>query len=286
MRLITGPAGSGKSFFVLEKFREALRSGNQQIRLLVPTATLAQHLQNRMAREGFVFPVRLVDTLSGFLDGWTSEIPQVPAAVLTLIVEQAARRVNRPEFAGVVHLPGFCGSLSRTIEELSSAGCDSARLAACLPQGPLSAAFLAVYQEVDGELERRGLAMRAARLERAAARIEREGAGGIQAIWLDGFHALPDPELRVIAALGRHTDLTLTLGDRDLPEAARARLMALGFREERAAHARATPATLLMRASSMEREVEEIARRILESAAGRFAKSALWFVPPKVMYRC
>jgi ATP-dependent helicase/DNAse subunit B len=267
MRLLTGSAGSGKTSFVLDRFREALRAGNPRTRLLVPTATLAQHLQNRLAREGFVFPANLIDTLSGFVDTWTQETPQAPDPVLYLIVDQVARRVNRPEFSAVVQLPGFCASLARTIEEFSSAGCDSARLARCLPPGPLGAAFLAVYQEVDRELERRRLSLRARRLQQAAARIDAEGVGDIQFIWLDGFHALPDPELQVIAALGRHADLTLTMCDSDLSPSMRVRLAGLGFGEERASHPRGTPATVLMRAPSVDREVEEIARRILEQAA-------------------
>ncbi len=270
MRLITGPAGSGKTSSIVESFRQALRAGSHKIRLLVPTATLAQHLQNRLAREGFVFPATLIDTLSGFLDCWAGEQPQAPATVLALLVEQAAQRVNRDEFARVAHLPGFCSSLAHTIEEFSSAGCDSARLAGCLPPGPLSEAFLAVYREVDRAVADRGLALRAGRLAHAAEQIGNDGAGGIEAIWLDGFHALPDPELRVIAALGRHTDLTLTLADSDLTPDMRARLSALGFREERATRPRGTPATILMRAPGVEREVEEIARHILEqTAAGR-----------------
>ena len=271
MRLLTGSAGSGKTSFVLDRFRESLRAGNDRVRLLVPTATLAQHLQNRLAREGFVFPGNLVDTLSGFVDKSVSGVPQVSEPVLYLTVEQAARRIGRPEFEGVVQLPGFSASLARTIEEFSSAGCDSARLAACLPEGPLSAAFLAVYQEVDRELERRGLATRLRRLERAAAQIEKDGLKAIETIWMDGFHALPDPELEVIGALGRRADLTLTLTDTDLSPSMRARLRRAGFDEEqRASQPRGTPATVLMRASSIEREVEEIARRILEQAsAGR-----------------
>ena len=47
--------------------REALRAGHSAVRLLVPTATLAQHLQNQLAREGFVFRRGLVQTLSGFV---------------------------------------------------------------------------------------------------------------------------------------------------------------------------------------------------------------------------
>jgi len=267
MLLVTGPAGSGKTTFVVDRFREALRAGNDAIRLLAPTATMAQHLQNRLAREGFVFRRRLIQTLSGFVKEWAGDGREASDTVVHLIVEEAARRVNRPEFAGVAHLPGFCASLAHTIAEFSAAGCDSARLASSLPESPLAAAFLAVYQELDRELERRGLAMRAKRLERAAERIESHGLGGIRTIWLDGFHALPDPELRVIEALCHHAGLTLTLGDGDATETARARLHAMGFREERAGRPRPTPAKALVRAPGIEREAEEIARRIIEQAA-------------------
>jgi len=269
MQLLTGPAGSGKTQFILDEFRGALRARNDAVRLLVPTATLAQHLQNLLAREGFVFRRRLIQTLSGFVQDWAGETPQVSEPVLYLIVEAAALRINRQEFARVVRMPGFCASLAHTMSELSSAGCDSARLAVCLPDAPLAAAFLAVYQEVDRELSRRGLAMRATRLEHAAARIEREGLGGIRKFWLDGFHALPDPELRVVAALGRHASLTLALGDDDLTGSVRGRLRALGFEEHPMARQRPAPAPRLVVAPNIEREVDEIARRILEQAAVR-----------------
>ena len=287
MLLVTGPAGSGKTTFVLDRFREALRAGDDAIRLLAPTATLAQHLQNRIAREGFVFRRRLIQTLSEFVKDRAGDAPEAPDTVLYLMVEEAARRVNRPEFAAVAHMPGFCASLAHTIEEFSTAGCDSARLAASVPESPLAAAFLAVYQEVDRALERRGLALRAKRLERAAERIESQGLGGIRTIWLDGFHALPDPELRVIEALSRHADLTLTLGDGDATKSVRARLRAMGFHEGRAGRPRAKPAMALVRAPGIEREADEIARRILEQAAagrpfremGIIVRSAEIYVP-------
>src|ERR1035437_579893 len=271
MRLLTGPAGSGKTTFILTSLREALRDGRGGIRLLVPTATLAQHMQNQIAREGFVLHSDLIQTLSAFVDSRAGALPQAPDTVLYLIVEEAARRVNRPEFARVVETPGFSAKLAHTIAEFSSAGCDSARLAASLPDAPLAEAFLAVYREVDRELAGRGLALRAHRLEQAAASIEREGAGPIRTIWLDGFHSLPEPELRVIAALGRQADLTLTLTDTDLTPSLRARLSAQGFREERMERARRAPAVALVRAPSLEREVEEIARRIVEQAASGLA---------------
>lgn len=249
---------------------EALRAKNDAVRVLVPTATLAQHLQNRIAREGFVFRRNLIQTLSSFAEAWAGDRPQAPEPVLYLIVEQAVARINRAEFRRVAELPGFCAAVAHTIAEFSSAGCDSGRLAAHLPNAPLAAAFLAVYREVDRVLERRGLALRGQRLERAAARIRAEGLGGIRTIWMDGFHVLPDPELAVIEALAQHADVTLTLGDADAGEAIRARLWAMGFEEERAPGMPPQPELRLVKASRMEREAEEIARRIVEhAAAGR-----------------
>ena len=269
MRLITGPAGSGKTTFVVKRFVESLRAKHHAVRLLVPTAPLARHLQNRVAREGFVFRRNLIQTLSSFIDTWAGDRSQAPEPVLYLLVEQAVARMNRPEFRRVAQLPGFCAALAGTIAEFSSAGCTSARLAAHLPDAPLAASFLAVYREIDRVLERRGLALRGQRLDQAAERIRAEGLGGIETVWLDGFHVLPDPELAVIEALGRHAEVTLTLADGDAGDSMRARLWAMGFEEERAPAMTSTPDLRLVRAATIEREAEEVARRIVEhSAAG------------------
>ncbi|HUI79948.1 MAG TPA: hypothetical protein VLY24_18605, partial [Bryobacteraceae bacterium] len=266
MRLVTGPAGSGKTKFILDRFREALRARNQAVRLLVPTATMAQHLENQLAREGFVFRRGLIQTLSRFVDDKATDFPQVPESVLYLFVEEAVARVNRPEFRRVARLPGFCASLARTISEFSSAGCDSARLAACLPDAPLASAFLAVYEEVDRTLDQRGLLLRAKRLEYAAARIHSGGLGGIHTVWLNGFHTLPDPELAVIEAIARHADVTIALAE-DATEAMRGRLVTMGFTEERFPKARPSATVTKVCARNIEREVDEIARRILDQAS-------------------
>src|ERR1035438_8157647 len=169
MRLLTGPAGSGKTAILLNQFCEALRAGGESMRLLTPTATLAQHLQNEVAREGLVFHRNLIQTLNAFVEESAGGVPLAPEAVVYLLVEQAARRLRRPEFARVVDTAGFCAALAQTIEEFASAGCESARLAEYLPDTPLGEAFLEVYAEVDRELEARGLELRGRRLERMAA---------------------------------------------------------------------------------------------------------------------
>ena len=262
--MITGPAGSGKTARILDEFRAALRAGRAGARLLVPTATLARHLQNSLAREGFVLRRGTVQTLSGFVGELTPELAEVSDAVLYLMVEEAAKKVARPEFAGVVGLPGFCASLKRVIDEFVSADCDSERLAGALPEAPLAHAFLAVYREVDRELARRALVTRARRLARAA---ERVGACAARAVWMDGFHVLTEPELRLVRELGQAAEVTLAMGDEDLGDAMRAWLVVAGFEEERAEGRRATPVRALVKAASIEREVEEIAYRILDQAA-------------------
>jgi len=271
MRLITGPAGAGKTSWVMGQLRDAARAGRTGMRLLVPTSTMAQHLQNEGAREGLVFHRNLIQTLSGFVESQVTDFPQAPDSVLYLLTEEAAERVNRPEFRRVLRLPGFSAALARTIAEFSSAGCDSSRLAACLssvgPGAPLAEAFLAVYEEVDRALDRCGLLLRAKRLEGAAARILERGASGISTVWLDGFHALPEPELAVVAALKRHAEVILTLTDDEADPAARERLLAMGCEEQRFDRKRGTAARKLVGAPGIERETEEIARRICEQAA-------------------
>jgi len=266
MRLIVGPAGSGKTTLVWNELRDALRGDAPAVRLLVPTATLAQHLQNQLAREGCALRGGAIQTLSSFVRPWALPMVQAPESVVYLSVEEAMRRIDRAEFRQVAHLAGFCAALTHTVAEFSSAGCDSQRLRQCLPDTPLAAPFLAVYKEVETALERRGLALRARCLQLAAARIAAEGLGAVRAIWLDGFHPLPDPELEVLAALGRHAEIALTLDSAAAPEL-RARLARMGFAEQHTSRVRSTPAVAVVRAANVERETEEIARRILEQAA-------------------
>ncbi len=216
MRLLAGPPGSGKTSAVLDAVRHAIRGGRADVRLLVPTATMAEHLEHRLAREGLILRRRTIQTLSGFVTDVTPDLRQASETTLYLMVEQAARRIRRPEFERVAGMAGFYAAAARIIEEFSSAGCDSARLAACLPDAPLAEAFLEIYRCTERELERRRMVLRARRIQIAAARIDAEGTGGIGAIWLDGFHALPDPELQLIAALARHAEVTLTSEDEDL----------------------------------------------------------------------
>ena len=187
MLLLSGPPGSDATSVVLAEFRQALSRGASNIRLLTATATMADHLRHKLAREGFVFRPTLILTVSKFIAPWAEDLPEVSPATLYLIVEKIARRLAPPEFARVLSMPGFCAALAQTIQEFSAAGCDFARLRSLDPRSTFAAPFLAIYREVERELADRAMGLRAARLDRAAHRIAARGLPGIDTVWLDGF---------------------------------------------------------------------------------------------------
>jgi len=271
MLLLSGPGSSPQ---ILAQIRAALGRGATDFRLLVPTATMAEHRRNQMAREGFLLRPNLILTLSKLVEAWTEDLPEVSTASLELLVEGALARVCPSEFRRVAHLPGFRASLVRLIDEISSTGCDSRRLTGMFEEppveAPLAPAFLAVFREVESELERRGWILRAGRLSKASEEIRSRGLPDVRHVLLEGFFSLTEPELDLIDAIRRHAEVTVALPRWGGSEAARASLLAMGFSEgQLLRQAEACPTSLFV-APSLEQEAYEIARRILEQvAAGR-----------------
>ena len=268
MLLVSSRPAAGPHPSILGPVRRALAQGTSDFRLLVPTATLAEHLRHELARErGFLRP-RLVVTLSQFLEPWTGDLPEVSQATLELVVQAALERTEPEEFRQAAQLPGFRRLLAELIDEFSTAGCDRRRLAQALDdqpvEAPLARAFLAVYQEVESELERRGWALRAGVLARAAREIRARGLPGVRQVFLDGFLSFSDPELALIDALRQHADLTVALPPWAGSEAARAALVGMGLLEETAPASEDAPTVTVIAAVNLEQEVEEICRRILE----------------------
>jgi ATP-dependent helicase/DNAse subunit B len=270
MRLLTGPAGSGKTFTILKELRSALKKNDNAVCLLVPTSTMAQHLRNQMAREGFVFSPGRIQTISRFIEPWATGLPQVSDALFCMLVEKCVLRLGLPEFAKVSSLAGFHARLATTIDECATAGCDVESLRRQFPGGGVGRALAEVYSQANRELDERKLGIRSTRLLRAAARIKDAGTGGLKTIWLDGFFSLTDAELTVVRALAAHAGVTVTLPSAAVADATRARLLSMGFSESELRRERVLPKRELFSAPTIEREADEIARRILqEIAVGR-----------------
>jgi ATP-dependent helicase/DNAse subunit B len=262
MLLYTGPPGSGKTHAVLEQVREELKNGRGSFRLLTPTATMAEHLRNLLAREGFAFRASLVSTLARFIEPLVKDLTPVSSAALDLSIADSLVRLDPAEYRAVSALPGFRAALAESIEELSAAGCGA-------PQMPPSA-LQRVYTAVEKNIAARGMALSGDRLKHAAARIGEQSLPRIERIFFDGFFSFADPELEVIDALRRHADVTITLPLWQGAEESRARLTAMGFTERRFETVRSKPDVVLLAAQTQDQELEEIAARVLdEVGAGR-----------------
>ena len=92
MRLILGPPGSGKTTSCLDRLRDALRAKRETCRLIVPTATMGEHLRNELAREGFVFKPALVSTFTKFVEPYCVATPGVTSGAIEIIVAEVLAR--------------------------------------------------------------------------------------------------------------------------------------------------------------------------------------------------
>ncbi|MGE5570336.1 MAG: PD-(D/E)XK nuclease family protein [Rhodospirillales bacterium] len=260
---------------MLELIRAGLRRGSLDFRLLVPTATMAEHIRNQLAREGFALRPGLITTLWKFTTRWVQEYPEVPAAAVDLIVDRVLGTKPPEAFAAVAGLPGFRTVLARLIDEFSSAGYDPRQVARALDsagcQTAATEAFCSVYRQVEREFRRRGWISRPARLKAAADEIRSRGLGSIGHVYLDGFFTLSGPELEFIDAIRKHVPLTVTLPLWEGSEEARTALLRQRFAETRLnGPSYRQPKVTLFTARTIDQEAEEIARRILEQvAAGR-----------------
>src|ERR1700744_4463140 len=101
MRLIRGAPGSGKTALVFREFKSALRAGETDLRIVVPTATLVRHFQHELARDGMVFPPNSVLSLHRFVRENAAKLPTepepVPDGLLRAIVSDCLQRLPFPE---------------------------------------------------------------------------------------------------------------------------------------------------------------------------------------------
>lgn len=274
LTLLTGPPGSGKSETILRKIRRLLTGRRSDFLLLTPTATMAEHLSHRLAREGFVFSPAVIQTLAEFVQDQAPGLTPCSHAAERLILDEALDAAPPQAFRDVSAFPGFRESAARLIHEFQLAGCSPGDLEALYSRAgldsPSDQAFLAIYRSVDERLKQQGLATRAALLRAAAASIQAGGAGGIREVYLDGFESFSDLELGLIATLSAGRQITVTMPLNEASRSTRERLLDLGFKEERLARRRPLAAHSLFVASTDTQEAEEIARRILEfHAAGK-----------------
>ena len=124
MRLVRGAPGSGKTAFVFNEFADAVRNGSQNLRIVVPTATLVRHYQHELARSGLVFDPGMVVSLSRFALDCAPELQLVPAGLQRALVRDTLcdtpGRLQFPEFMQVAGTRGMADVVIETMTTAAS----------------------------------------------------------------------------------------------------------------------------------------------------------------------
>src|SRR5689334_20664315 len=213
---------------------------------------MAEHMRHWLARSGVLVRPGDVRTLAALLDEQSVQAA-APAAVVDGIIEQALDTLRPVRFAAVSEFAGFRRALADVFEEA--------------PAAVLPADLAALQDDVQARLQLRGLGLRHIRL-RSAAESLRSGSGLVPSnVVLDGFFTLSPAELDFILTLAERTNASITLPDWPGSQAVRKVLLAAGFEEQRLASPFRTARRTGFSAATVEHEVEEIARRILDWAA-------------------
>ncbi len=207
------------------------------MRLLVPSATLADHQRNQLAREGLVLRRSTVSTLAAYLEEFPVTAAVEPAAFERILAELLAASCP-VDYEPVRHTPGFLRQLGSTLESLSLARVES---------GQLDGALAAVYSRALRALEAKQLALRGHRLRQAAALV-RAGEIRLPTLLLDGFFSFAAAELEFLEALASRTSVTVTQVDDSVGDAHR------------------RPQITAWNAADQSQEILVIANRILELA--------------------
>ena len=249
--LLIGPPGSGKTTQVLAEFEVSLAAG-ERARLIVPTASMATHLLHEMARRGGAVAGRPVLSLEDFVESLTPQCQELSPAAHVLLAGHALRNTNPSEFGAVAAYPGFHRRFVEAVEEFWAAG-KSGRDVARLPAGPFGRPFAAAMTEYERLLAKAGAVHRAERLRLAAVALPASRPGPL---FFDGFFNFTPVELELLraardAAPRLIVTLPAALPGLDLPETRLDRVW------------RPAPAPVIVRAPSPEREIEDIAGRIL-----------------------
>jgi len=258
--LLVGPAGSGKTRRALEALEKAVGAGRDAC-LVVPTASMAEHLRHQMARRLGVVSPAWIQSLAGWVEGLTPGVRELPAATETILVERAVALTRVAEFQAVARYPGFHRKLLDTFQEFWAAGAGAADLAARAGESGFTR-VMAAYEDL---LDEHGAVYRSQRLALAAVAL---GRRRLDTVVFDGFPNLSAAELNVVAAArSAARSCLVTLPDIGAEDARRF-LAGHGFRDTVLNEVRRVrPAPVVVEAPSPEREIEDVAARILADRA-------------------
>jgi ATP-dependent helicase/DNAse subunit B len=149
--LITGPPDSSTLQLVVDRLKDERLQAQPNSPVLVPTATLADHLRHQLVRAGYAVRPRSIQTISRYLDEH-SPFAAAPPALIHLLMERALERQRPQRFREVAEFPGVIRSLVNLF-----LGNDA-------PASRMPDDIVRLFNDVERELSSRGMAPHRVRL--------------------------------------------------------------------------------------------------------------------------
>ncbi len=204
---------------------------------------MAEHLRNELARAGEPIRPSRVLTLAHFIAA-RSKKPAPPRVLVHVLIRQALAELQPERFRALAEYEGLHSAIADLMEELPVA----------IAPPDLSK----IFRYVEREIAARGFASRNERLNSADLDHLPER------LFFDGFFSFSPVELDLIERISVRANVIVTLPDGPGAESARARFLAAGFQEKKTPETRRRSAIAGFHAATVDREVEEIARRVLD----------------------
>ena len=217
-------------------------------RIVVPTATLVRHFQHELARDGVVCRPGSVVSFSRLAAELAPGVTLALPGLVRAVIRETLERLRPPAFAEAAKTVGMAAVVDETIGLFENAGCTPEKLLAVKGLQPRGRAFAQVWRTVDQAIAEAGFASRLAMFRAAAANAVP------MHLWFDGFLHFSPLETELLEALAAAGPVTVTA-----PEYADGTLF-----DERTFGDPRKPRMMAVSADSVEREADEIARRIVE----------------------
>ena len=258
--LLIGPPGSGKTARILQSIETAIRAGrSREVQLLVPTASMRNHMLNQLARRGLMVPARVVSTMSEHVRGLTPEVRETGVVIEDRLLRQAIEACGERGLQSRSGSPRLRSRIAGMMQEFWAAGADSYQ-AEAVARTRQQRTFVRVFRAFESRLEQEGLAHGNQRIARAAARVREQGLGAVRAVYVDGFDIFTKQQEELLSALDEQAEEFLVALPESLPSYPSGKSERLpppgeggGVQQE------------LVEAASPRAEILEIARRILGS---------------------
>ncbi len=250
MRIVRGAPGTGKTALVFREFKEALGQGRDP-RIVVPTATLVRHFQHDLARDGVICRPRSVISLARFVAELAGDDVQLaPPALTRSLIRSSLKLLDLPAFAEAARTDGMAAVVEETITLFENAGCGPERLSG-KTLAHRAKAFARVWTAVDKDLLATGFCSRLRQFRAAIANAKPMD------LWFDGFLHFSQLEVELLEALGDVGRVVVIAGEDNTAS----------LFDERTTGTPRRPKMVEVAAESVEREADDIARRILELQA-------------------